>query len=162
MTTKKMVGAAMVAALYTALTLALGSIAFGPLQFRPGEALTVLPFLFPEAIPGLFVGCLLSNIISPMELPDLIFGSLATLAAAFLTARCRRRWLAPVPPVIINAVVIGAMITLFYIPAAEAGLYAFALNAALVGLSQCFSCFGLGLPLLYAAERLRLKEKLYR
>ena len=89
--------AALTGALYVTLCY-FGNIfglSFGIFQCRFAEALTVLPFLCPSSAWGLFAGCILSNIISPYGLPDLIFGSLATLAAGLLTARCRNKWLAP-------------------------------------------------------------------
>ena len=104
--------AALTGALYVTLCY-FGNIfglSFGIFQCRFAEALTVLPFLCPSSAWGLFAGCILSNIISPYGLPDLIFGSLATLAAGLLTARCRNKWLAPLPPVICNGVIVGALL----------------------------------------------------
>ncbi|HBL84779.1 MAG TPA: transporter [Clostridiales bacterium] len=152
---------AMIAAAYATLTLALAPIGYGAIQFRVSEALTVLPFIFPEAIIGLFIGCLTSNIIySPFAVLDIIFGSLATLGAAFWTSRIKNRYLAPLPPIIINALVIGFVITY-----SEAGktfvdfpLTAFYVNMATVGLGQTVVCYGLGLPLLMAMKEF-LKNK---
>ena len=73
---------AMIAAIYAALTMALPMLSYGPVQLRFSEALTVLPFFFPQAIPGLFLGCAISNILSAYGIVDVIFGSLATLLAA--------------------------------------------------------------------------------
>jgi len=85
-------------------------MSFFPQQLRVAESLTLLPILFPEAIPGLFIGCLVSNLLSPYGLPDIIFGSLATLAAAILTRKLRGNiWVACIPPVAVNAVVIGLL-----------------------------------------------------
>lgn len=110
-TTRRLTIAALTAALYAALTLALAPISFVLLQMRVSEALTLLPILFPEAIPGLFIGCLISNLLSPLGLPDIIFGSLATLAAALLTWKLRRvGWAACIPPIAVNAVVIGLLL----------------------------------------------------
>ncbi|MGE5613765.1 MAG: QueT transporter family protein, partial [Bacillota bacterium] len=102
--TRFIVEAAFIAAMYAALTILIpgGS---GQVQVRVSEALTVLPFFMPAAIPGLFAGCLLANIIVGVSLYDVIFGSLATLAAAFLTRKMPVKYLAPLPPVVINAVV---------------------------------------------------------
>jgi len=110
---------AAIAALYTCLTLALQPLSYGGVQCRVSEALTVLPLFFPEAVPGLFAGCFLANFLSPAAvLPDVIFGSLATLAAAALTYKLRRRktWIALLPPVLINAVVVGFLVNAFYAP----------------------------------------------
>ena len=95
------VRAALIAALYAALTLALYPISYGPVQFRVSEALTLLPVFMPEAIPGLFVGCLLANLIGSATIWDIVFGSLATLIAAVLTYATRRnRYIAAAWPVI--------------------------------------------------------------
>ena len=80
------------------------------IRCRFSEALTVLPFFLPEAIPGLFVGCLVTNLMSTVGPLDIILGSMATLLAALWTAKMPNKWLAPLPPVICNAVIIGAMI----------------------------------------------------
>ena len=110
--TRQITLAAAVAALYALLTY-FGSIfglTYGPVQFRFAEALCVLPFLFPTAAPGLFVGCLIANLLSPYGLVDVVCGSAATLIAALITARVRHRWLAPLPAVLSNGVIIGAML----------------------------------------------------
>ena len=91
--------AALLAAVYATLTLVLPIPAFTGIQIRMSEALTVLPFLFPAATPGLFVGCLVANLLSPYGALDIIFGSLATLLAAVWTQHTHHKWLAPLPPV---------------------------------------------------------------
>jgi uncharacterized membrane protein len=84
-TTKRLCRAGIIAALYMALTYAFAPLAFGPFQIRPAEALCILPLFFPEAIPALYVGCMLSNLASPYFIYDVFVGSLATLLAAFST-----------------------------------------------------------------------------
>ncbi|MCL1820373.1 MAG: QueT transporter family protein [Oscillospiraceae bacterium] len=148
---------ALIAAVYAVLTLAFAPISFGPLQIRIAEAMTILPFLFPEAIWGLFIGCFISNTIGTMlgvslGVFDIVFGSLATLLAAYLTSKTKKIWLAPLPPVIVNAVVIGTLLTVVLAP--EAGIAAFPLFAGEVALGQILSCFGLGIPLLIAVKKL--------
>ena len=83
--TKRLCRAGVIAALYVVLTYAFSAFAFGPFQVRPAEALCILPLLYAEAIPALFVGCLLSNLVSQYSVYDIVFGSLATLIAAFGT-----------------------------------------------------------------------------
>ena len=102
--TQHLTRAAAVGAAYAVLSLfsSVFSLTFGVVQCRFSEALCVLPFFFPETVWGLFAGCLITNILSPYGLLDLIVGSLATLIAALLTARCRKKWLAPLPPVVLN------------------------------------------------------------
>ncbi len=106
-TTLYLIHSAAIAALYVVLTMLVAPIAFGPIQFRFSEALTILPFFTPAAIPGLFVGCLLSNILGSAVLWDVIFGSLATLIGAIGTWLLRKhRKLICLPPIISNTLII--------------------------------------------------------
>jgi len=147
------------AALTGALYVTLGcfgnifGLTFGIFQCRFAEALTVIPFLCPTAAWGLFAGCILTNIISPYGLPDLIFGSLATLIAGLLTARCKSKWLAPLPPVVCNALVVGALQAWSEtgFTAAFPGLFLF--NAVSVGGAELLVCYILGIPLLELLTR---------
>lgn len=90
MTTIMICRAGIIAALYVALTLCFGTLSFLPVQIRPAEALTILPLFYPEAIVGLYVGCMLANLTSPFLIYDVFIGSLATLLAAVLTWLCGR------------------------------------------------------------------------
>lgn len=102
---------AVIAALYAALTMLLAPISYGPIQLRLSEALTVLPILLPQAVPGLFVGCLIANLYTGM-LTDIVFGSLATLIAAVGTYLLRKRpLLAAACPVVSNGVIVGLVLT---------------------------------------------------
>jgi uncharacterized membrane protein len=140
--------AAVIAALYAAITMLLAPISFGPVQFRVSEALTLLPILTPAAVPGLFIGCLAANLLGSATALDVVFGSLATLAAAVLTRRFRDRpILAALPPVAVNAFVVGAVLAYaFNLP--------FWLMALQVGAGQLVVCYILGLPLYYTLRRL--------
>ena len=97
-----MTQAAMIAAIYVVLTYVFAPFSFGEVQIRIAEALTILPVFTPAAIPGLFVGCIVGNILGGAILPDIIFGSIATLIGAFFTYQLRNknRFLAPLPPII--------------------------------------------------------------
>lgn len=109
--------AAMIAALYVALTLvsALFGLDKGPIQVRLSEALTILPYFTAAAIPGLFIGCVIANFLSGALLVDIIFGSLVTLLAAVLTRVLRRfKLLAPVPPIVLNALIIPFILSYAY------------------------------------------------
>ena len=108
--TQKLTLAAMVAAAYAVLSLlgAVFGITYGPIQVRFSEALCLLPFLFPETAWGLGVGCLIANLFSPYGVLDIVVGSLATLIAALITSRCRNVWLAALPPVACNMVLVGS------------------------------------------------------
>ncbi|MFT4106805.1 MAG: QueT transporter family protein [Lacrimispora sp.] len=98
---------AAIAAIYTVLTLIFAPISFGPIQFRVSEVLCILPFFTPAAVPGLFIGCLLSNFLCGAATLDVIFGSLATLAGAIGSYKFRKtKWLVCVPPILANTLVI--------------------------------------------------------
>lgn len=154
-TTRQLTTAAIIAAVYTALTTLLPIPQYGGVQLRVAEAMTVLPFFFPEAIAGLTVGCFLSNLLlSPIPM-DWIFGTAATLLAALWTRRMPNKYLAPLPPVICNAVIVGAEIALFFMPEGTAFLPAFALNAFTVGLGEAIACYILGLLLLNWLPRVK-------
>ena len=105
--TKEIVLGAVIAALYVALTLPFAPIAYGPVQFRISEALTVLPYFTPAAVPGVTLGCLLSNILMGSPLPDIVFGTIATLIGAIFSYRLRvHKYLVCVPPIVANALII--------------------------------------------------------
>ena len=152
-TVKNLSFAAIVGALYTVLTLAFQPISFGPVQFRIAEALTLLPVLFPQAIPGLAIGCLLSNLLGGFGVWDVVFGTLATLLAALWTYSMRKNiWLAAVPPVVCNAVIIGAML---YFLIAEALLIPTMLS---VGFGQAVVVYLLGVPLVKTLQKIHLPK----
>lgn len=155
MSTRNLVRIAVIAALYAAVTLALAPISYGPLQVRVSEALTVLPFITPVAIPGLAIGCLIANILGPgLGVLDVIFGTAATLLAAIITWRMRKAWLAPLPPVIANGLIIGAL--LHYV-----GGYPLVPTMLWVALGEFAACYILGYPFLLLIERNpRLKQLL--
>lgn len=147
-TVRQLSTAGVIAALYAAMTLFLPIPSYGGVQLRVAEAMTVLPFLLPEAIPGLAVGCFLANLLgSPFAL-DWMVGTLATLLAALWTSKMKRRWLAPLPPVLCNAVIVGAEVAYFSTLEGTLFLPAFAFNAVTIGLGEAIACYALGLPLL--------------
>ncbi len=144
---------ALIAAAYVGLTF-LGNVfglSYGPIQLRISEVLAILPLFTPAAISGLTVGCFIANIAS-FNILDIIFGSFATLIATLLTYFLKDikfkglPLLAILPPVIINALVIGLEICIFYLPQ---GFYAlgFLISVLQVGIGQLIVCYGLGLPL---------------
>lgn len=162
--TRQITLAAAVAALYALLTY-FGSIfglTYGPVQFRFAEALCVLLFLFPTAAPGLFVGCLIANLLSPYGLVDVVCGSAATLIAALITARVRHRWLAPLPAVLSNGVIIGAMLA-WYEAGFGPGFWGmFAYNGLAVALGELGACYVLGMLLLYAIPKIKYFQPMLR
>ncbi len=113
--TKEIVLGAVIAALYVALTLPFAPIAYGPVQFRISEALTVLPYFTPAAVPGVTLGCLLSNILMGSPLPDIVFGTIATLIGAIFSYRLRvHKYLVCVPPIVANALIIPWVLKFAY------------------------------------------------
>ncbi len=147
-TVKRLVRGSMIAAVYAALTLVLAPISYGPFQLRVSEALCFLPLLLPEAIPGLFIGCLIANLGSNLGLADIVFGSLFSLAAALLTWRLRKGpvWIALLPPVLVNAFGVGAL--LYFI--ADAPYW---LSSLWVGLGQAATVYLIGLPLYFLIKK---------
>lgn len=112
LTTRSLCVSAVIAALYAALTLLLAPISYGPIQLRLSEAMTLLPMVLPQAVPGLFVGCLIANLYTGM-LTDIVFGSLATLLAAIGTYLLRKKpILAAACPVITNGLIVGTVLAM--------------------------------------------------
>lgn len=150
-TVRELALAAVTAAVYVSLTLLLP--AYGPVQVRLAEALTVLPYLFPAATPGLVAGCFLANLFSPYPL-DILCGTTATLLACLITERVPRRWMAPIPPVLCNALIVGAEISWYETGLGPGFPAAFLLNAATVGLGELLSCCIFGGVLLSVLPRI--------
>lgn len=142
--------AAMIAAVYVVLTYVFQAFSFGEVQVRIAEALTILPVFTPAAVPGLFVGCLLGNILGGAVLPDIIFGSLATLAGALLTRLLRKKHpvIAILPPIIANVIVVPLVLR-----------FAYGVNLPIpfmmltVGIGEVISCGVFGVALYYALRR---------
>jgi len=153
---KRAARVALLAAVYAILTVMppLNALGYGPVQVRVAEALTVLPFVFPWAVGGLYLGCIISNLASPFLAWDVSLGALATLAAAMATRRMPKSYLAPLPPVVVNALVVSAYVSRLsempYWPV-----------AGYIALGEVVACYGLGYPLLlYLLKNPRLRERL--
>lgn len=148
--------AGLIAALYVALTLPFGQFAFGPFQIRPSEALTILPLFYPEAIPGLYIGCILANICSAYGVYDIALGSLATLLAAavtFVIGRVIKNKplkvaLGGLPPVIFNAFIVPAVWLL------AGSDIAYWVEFAIMLLNEGIWVYALGIPLFVAFDKL--------
>ncbi len=144
--TKLVTQAAIIAAVYAALTIALMPYSYGVMQVRVSEALTVLPFFTSAAVPGLFIGCIIANIVGGYGIWDIVLGSTATLIAAYTSYKLKRKIWVPLPPVIANALIIGTMLHYFLdLPL----LYCI----GWVGLGELIACYGLGYPLLRFLEK---------
>ena len=145
---------AMLGAIYAVLTMVLPIPQYAGVQIRLAEALMVLPFLYPGCTMGLFVGCVIANLLSPYGLLDVIAGSGATLLACLWTARLKQPRLAFLPPVVCNALIVGAVIAFAQTGLGPAFGMAYLLNALSVGLGECLACGVLGTVLLKALPRL--------
>jgi uncharacterized membrane protein len=145
-----LVHAAAIAAIYVVLTVAFAAFSYGEVQVRISEALTILPFFTPAAVPGLFVGCLIANILGGAIPVDIICGSLATLLGAVFTylLRNRSKWLAPIPPILANTVIVPFVL-----------FYGYGVNLPIpfmmltVGIGEVISCGVLGMILLGALSK---------
>ena len=153
---RKIAFAGVVGAIYVALTVSFAPISYGPVQFRIAEALTVLPFFFPITLPGIFIGCVIANLFSPYGILDVVAGSSASLLAGFCTMYLGKlnrdsvglKALACFPPVIFNAIIIGAVIAVSITSGAAGFWSAFIIYALWVGLGQLVVLYGIGFPLL--------------
>lgn len=135
-TIKTLVYGAMIAAVYVVLTVLFKPISFGSMQCRVSELLTVLPVFTPAAIPGLFVGCLLGNILGGAVILDIVLGSLATLIAALGTYFLRNnRYLAVLSPIVVNGLIVGG-----YLPAVYGMEIPVWLSMVYVAVGQLISC----------------------
>jgi uncharacterized membrane protein len=137
---------ALIAAVYAAATIMLRPISYGPAQLRLSEALTVLPVLCADAVPGLFIGCLAANFFGGYGLWDIILGSAATLAAAVMTRRAPNKLLAAAAPVAVNGLVVGSYLS-FLTDTPPL------LSIGYVAIGEAAACFAVGLPMLAALER---------
>ncbi len=148
--------AAMVAALYAVMGY-FGSIfglTFGPVQCRFAEALTVLPFVFPAAAPGLVVGCFLTNLLSLYGPLDVVFGTLATAIAAWLTMKMPRWYLAALPPILVNAVILPPIWAWTEVGAVNPAFWAACgFNAGTFIPGEALACYVLGTLLLFALPK---------
>lgn len=145
-----MTQAAMIAAIYVVLTYVFAPFSFGEVQIRIAEALTILPLFTPAAIPGLFVGCLIGNIVGGALLPDIIFGSLATLIGAIFTYKLRSqsKFLGPVPPIAANTIIVPFVLRYGYGIALPIPFMMLT-----VGIGEVISCGVLGMVLYYSLNR---------
>jgi uncharacterized membrane protein len=144
--TRKIVRAALIASVYILLVYLFAGFSFGIFQFRPAEALTLLPMLYPEAIPALFVAVMLSNILGGLGPWDILGGSLVTLLAAWVTYRYRHTWIAYASPIVLNALLISIYLRLiFEVP--------YWLSVVGIGISEAISVLLLGIPLIRLLKR---------
>jgi len=152
---------AVIAALYAVLTIFMAPIAYGPLQFRLAEAMTIFPLFFPEAILGLTIGCLIANVFSAFGWYDMVFGTAATLIAAILTYLISKSSLAvkkpkllpfigAIPPVVVNALLLPLI---WYFFASDAG---YLINMLMIFGTQSAVIYLLGIPLYFGLKKVKL------
>ena len=157
--------AAMVAALYAVMGY-FGNIfglTFGPVQCRFAEALTVLPFVFPAAAPGLVVGCFLTNLLSLYGPLDMVFGTLATAIAAWLTMKMPKWYLAALPPILVNALILAPMWAWTDVGAVNTAFWvACGWNALTFLPAEAAVCYVLGTPLLKLLPRISVLKAALR
>lgn len=145
-----------VAAIYVLLTLIFQPISFGAIQFRIAEALMLLPVLMVDAVPGLFIGCLLANLLGGGVWFDVVLGSLATLLAAIAVRRLREHpLLAAASPVIFNGLIVGPVVYFAYVhaPGSPISIATLLFNVATVALGELAVCYALGLIMLQALKK---------
>ena len=144
-----LVQAAAIAAIYVVLTLIFAPLSYGEIQVRVSEALTILPFFTPAAVLGLFIGCLIANIFGGAILPDIIFGSIATLLGAAGSYLVRNnKYLVPLPPIISNMIIVPLVLRFAYMVPLPVPLMMLT-----VGIGEVISCGVLGMILLIALEK---------
>jgi uncharacterized membrane protein len=159
LSTKRLCRSGIIAAAYAALTLAFAPVAYGPIQIRPAEALTILPLFFIESVPALFIGCLIANLLSPYGMIDIVMGSLTTLLAAIVTyyiGKVFKKYFLKIilggfPPVILNAVILPI------VWAIAGGTGAFFANFFPILITQIIFVYALGMPLYYSIISLQKK-----
>ena len=155
--TKRLAVIGLIAALYVVLTLPFGQIAFGPIQFRLAELLTLLPFFSPWAIAGVTLGCLLSNLLFS-TLWDALFGTLATLIAAYFTYKSRHLLIAPLWPILFNGLIIGTMLTFMMVGSFQ--WLPWLVMVGEVAASETVVCYLLGIPFMQLFKKNKLDRYL--
>ncbi len=156
-TTLSIVRGGLIAAIYVALTLIFQPISFGAIQFRIAEALTLMPLLTLDAVPGLFVGCLLANALGGGVWFDVALGSVATLLAALCTRRFRDKpFLGALFPAIFNGLIVGPVVYFAYVraPGDPVSVGTLLFNMATVAFGELVVCYALGIPMFYGLRKL--------
>ena len=160
LTTRQIALNGVVAGLYAAITILTASFAYGNIQFRIADALCVLVVLEPRLNVGLTLGCLISNIFSTVSALDIVIGTAGTQLGCLLAARVKKDWLVPVPVILANAVLVGAMLA--YVLTPDALIQGFFINGGEVLVGEAVVLYLLGVPLLLFFRRSGLMEKLLR
>lgn len=145
-TTRYIARTGIIAAVYVAITFVFAPISYGQIQVRLAEALTLLPMILPEAVLGLFIGVLLANMLGPWGIVDIIFGSLTTLVAAYITYRFRHTYIAYLSPILLNAFGVSLYLYAFFqIP--------YWITVFYIAAGQSVAVLALGVPLLRLVKK---------
>ena len=155
--TRSIVRSGLITAIYVVLTLVFQPISFGAIQFRIAEALTLMPILTVDAVPGLFVGCLLANWLGGGIWFDVVLGSIATLLAALCSRATRKTpLLAALFPTVFNGLIVGPVVYFAYVraPGDPVSVGTLLFNMATVAFGELVVCYVLGLPMIYALKKL--------
>ena len=157
LTVRELAFCGVLAAVYAVVTMATASFAYGPIQFRITEALCVLPFFAPVTSLGLFIGCLVANLFSTVSVLDIVIGSAATLIGCVWTSKLRNKWLVPLPTVLANGVMVGAMLAAVYTP--DAFWSGFLTMGAQVVVGELAVMLVLGLPLMAYLQKSQILSR---
>ena len=149
------------AGLYVAVTVLTASFAYGSIQFRIADAMCLLVCIEPSLTVGLTLGCLIANLFSTVSALDIIIGTAGTLLGCLLTVHIKRTWLLPIPTILSNAILVGAMLSWVLMPASEFW-QGFAVMGGEVALGELVVLYALGVPLVIAMRRTGLMERLLR
>ena len=155
--TRSIVNAGLIGAFYVALTLIFQPISFGAIQFRVAEALTLVPILTFDAVPGLFVGCVIANLLGGGVWFDVVLGSIATLLAAACSRMMRRKpFVAAIFPTVFNGLIVGPVVYFAYVraPGDPTSIPTLLFNMATVAFGELVVCYVLGLPMLFGLKKL--------
>lgn len=149
------------AGLYVAVTVLTASFAYGSIQFRIADAMCLLVCIEPSLTVGLTLGCLIANLFSTVSALDIIIGTAGTLLGCLLTVHIKKTWLLPIPTILSNAILVGAMLSWVLMPAGEFW-QGFAVMGGEVALGEAVVLYALGVPLVIAMRRTGLMERLLR
>lgn len=152
---KYIIKSALIAAIYLALTLLFAPISYSLMQIRIAEALGILAYFTPAAVPGLALGCLLANLSSPFGLIDILFGTLATALSAFIATKIKNKFLMPLPYIIVNMFIVGTILTyMLHVKFIYAALW--------VALGEAIAVYIIGMPLLFIIEKNKTLNKFFK
>ena len=160
LTTKQIALSGVVAGLYAAITILTASFAYGNIQFRIADAMCLLVCIEPSLTIGLTLGCLIANIFSTVSVLDIVIGTAATLLGCLLTIQVKKTWILPIPTILANAAMVGAMLAFVYTP--ESFWQGFAIMGAEVAAGEIVVLYLLGVPLYLTMKKTGLIGRLLR